>query len=389
MDRKAFIVLVGSMFISMMGMGLVTPFLPIYANTMGANGVEVGLIQAAFSITGIGTLLFVGRLSDRYGRKSFLSGGLTILAIASFGLLYATRPLHLILWRFFQGLGASAHLPIAQAYLGDITPKGSEGKWMGYFNAVLFAGLGAGPLLGGVIADAFSMKASFLIMAFLNILGLIATLLFLKEMPRKIAAREHSSYMAPLKSRIMRGIFIYRMTAGIGTASLMAFVPLYAELKLGLSTTLIGIVLATRTPASIVQSYTGSLADRWNRRSMVFWGGMATVVTTILLPQTGRFWTLLIVYVLITLGQSFGIPAANAYIVDEGRTYGMGTSMTMFMLAMQIGNGIGPVALGGISDGLGLNSVFYSAAVVMASGILLCDRILRRSSITKTEQGNS
>jgi predicted MFS family arabinose efflux permease len=226
-------------------------------------------------------------------------------------------------------------------------------------------------------------------MAFLNILGLIATLLFLKEMPRKIAAREHSSYMAPLKSRIMRGIFIYRMTAGIGTASLMAFVPLYAELKLGLSTTLIGIVLATRTPASIVQSYTGSLADRWNRRSMVFWGGMATVVTTILLPQTGRFWTLLIVYVLITLGQSFGIPAANAYIVDEGRTYGMGTSMTMFMLAMQIGNGIGPVVLGGVSDRLGLNAVFYSASIVMASGIAVCDWILRRSCVTNGAQGNS
>ena len=389
MNRKAFIVLVGSMFISMMGMGLVTPFLPIYANTMGANGVEVGLIQAAFSITGIGTLLFVGRLSDRYGRKSFLSGGLTILAIASFGLLYATRPLHLILWRFFQGLGASAHLPIAQAYLGDITPKGSEGKWMGYFNAVLFAGLGAGPLLGGVIADAFSMKASFLIMAFLNILGLIATLIFLKEMPRKVAAREHASYMAPLKSRIMRGIFIYRMTAGVGTASLMAFVPLFAELKIGLSTTLIGIVLATRTPASIVQSYTGKLADRWNRRSMVFWGGMATVFTTILLPQTGRFWTLMIVYILITLGQSFGIPAANAYIVDEGRTYGMGTSMTMFMLAMQIGNGIGPVALGDIYDRLGLNAVFYSAAAVMASGIVVCDWILRRCYVAKEAQGNS
>ncbi|MBN2320055.1 MAG: MFS transporter [Acidobacteria bacterium] len=387
MNKRAFIVLVGSMFISMMGMGLVTPFLPIYANTMGASGTEVGLIQAAFSITGIGTLLFVGRLSDRYGRKSFLSGGLTILAIASFGLLYAARPLHLILWRFFQGLGASAHLPIAQAYLGDITPKGSEGKWMGYFNAVLFAGLGAGPLLGGVITDAFSMQASFLVMAALNILGLIATLIFLKEMPRKIAAREHASYLAPLKSRIMRGIFAYRMTAGLGTASLMAFVPLFADLKIGMSASLIGIVLAARTPASIIQSYTGRLADRWNRRRMVFWGGIATVISTILLPLTGGFWTLLIVYILIILGQSFGIPAANAYVVDEGRTYGMGASMTMFMLAMQIGNGIGPVALGGVSDRLGLNYVFYSAAVVMALGIVLCDRILRRCTVQMSGNG--
>jgi DHA1 family multidrug resistance protein-like MFS transporter len=389
MNKKAFIVLVGSMFISMMGMGLVTPFLPIYADTMGASRLEVGLIQAAFNITGIATLLFVGRMSDRFGRKSFLSGGLTVLAIASFGLIFAKNPGHLIFWRFVQGLGASAHLPIAQAYLGDITPEGSEGKWMGYFNAVLFAGMGAGPLLGGVLADAFSMKACFLTMAVLNILGLIATLLFLIEMPRKIAAREHASYIAPLRSRIMRGILIYRMTAGLGTASLMAFVPLFAELKLGLSTILIGIVLASRTPASIIQSYTGRLADRWNRRRMVFWSGMAAVVTTLLLPSTIGFWTLLIVLIFTVLGQSFGMPAANAYIVDEGRTYGMGASMTMFMLAMQIGNGIGPVVLGGIADRLGLNSVFYSAAVVMASGIFLCDWILRRSSIKKTAQGNS
>ena len=179
------------------------------------------------------------------------------------------------------------------------------------------------------------------------------------------------------------------MTAGLGTASLITFVPLFAGLKLGLSTILIGILLAARTPASIIQSYTGRLADRWDRRRMVFWGGMGTVISTVLLPQTGGFWTLLIVYILIILGQSFGIPAANAYVVDEGRTYGMGASMTMFMLAMQIGNGIGPVALGGVFDRLDIDSVFYSAAVVMASGIVLCDWILRSCNVAETGQRNS
>ena len=132
----------------MLGMGIVTPFIPIYANTLGASSLEIGLIQSAFSITGIGTLLFVGRLSDRFGRKIFLSGGLSILTLSSLGLMRSNSPIDLILWRFVQGLGASAHLPIAQSYLGDITPEGSEGKWMGHFNAVLFAGMGAGPLVG-------------------------------------------------------------------------------------------------------------------------------------------------------------------------------------------------------------------------------------------------
>jgi DHA1 family multidrug resistance protein-like MFS transporter len=380
MNKKAFAVLVGSMFISMLGMGIVSPFLPIYANALGASSLEVGMVQAAFNITGIGTLLFVGRLSDRFGRKSFLSGGLTVLAIASVGLMYANDVVHLILWRFVQGLGASAHLPIAQAYLGDITPGGSEGKWMGYFNAVLFAGMGAGPLVGGIITDAFSIRAAFLFMAVLNVAGLIATLIFLKEMPRKVAAREHRSYIAPLKSLVMRGVLSYRLTTGIGTASLMAFMPLFADLKIGLSASLIGILLAARTPVSILQSYTGRLADKWDRRSMVVWGGIASIIATALLPLTRGFWPLLIAYISVTVGQAFGMPAASAYVVHEGRTYGMGASMTMFMMAMQTGNGIGPIVLGSIADRLGLESTFYTAAVFTAAGILLFAWMVRGSS---------
>lgn len=371
MNKKAFAVLVGSMFVSMLGMGIVSPFLPIYANTLGASSLQVGLIQAAFNITGIGTLLFVGRLSDRFGRKSFLSAGLSVLAIASVGLMFSRDIVRLIVWRLVQGLGASAHLPIAQAYLGDITPEGNEGKWMGYFNAVLFAGMGAGPLIGGVITDAFSIRAAFLFMAVLNILGLIATLVFLKEMPRKTATRGHTSTMAPLKSSTMRGVLWYRMTTGIGTASLMAFMPLFAGLRVGLSASLIGILLAARSPLAILQSYTGRLADRWDRRSMVIWGGIGSAVAIALLPEAGGFWLLLLIYISVTIGQAFGIPAANAYVVHEGRTYGMGASMTMFMMAMQIGNGIGPIVLGSIADGFGLESAFYAAAICMAAGVAL------------------
>ena len=376
MNKHAFVILVGTMFISMLGMGIVSPFLPIYADTLGASSLDVGLVQAAFNISSIATLLFVGRLSDRYGRKSFLSAGLFILTVSSVGLMFANDPLHLILWRLVQGLGASAHLPIAQAYLGDITPEGGEGKWMGYFNAVLFAGIGAGPLAGGIITDAFNIKTTFLVMAVLNVLGLVATLIFLKEMPRKTAVQKHQSIIAPLKSRILRGVFIYRLSTGIGTASLMAFMPLYADQKIMLSATLIGILLASRTPVSILQSYTGRLADRWDRRSMVLGGSIISVIALALLPLTVSFWSLLAIYVSIAVGQAFGVPAATAYVVNEGRIYGMGSSMTMFMMAMQMGNGIGPIALGGISDWLGLNSVFYTAAACTAIGLALFIRMV-------------
>jgi MFS family permease len=370
MNKKAFWVLVGSMLISMLGMGVVSPFLPIYANTMGASSLEIGLVQAGFNITGIGTLLFIGRLSDRHGRKSFLSAGLFILAVSAIGLMYSTDPVHLIFWRFVQGLGASSHMPIAQAYLGDITPEGSEGRWMGYFNAVLFSGMGLGPLVGGVISDAYSIRTTFLIMAILNILAVIATLLFLKEMPRKTASRGNTGFLSSLKSRTMRGACSYCMTTGVGVATLMAFMPLFADVKIGLSATLIGVLLAARTPVSLLQSYTGRLADRCNRRSMVLWGGSLAAISVFVLPATTVFWTLVLAYISVAVGQSVGMPAANAYVVQEGRAYGMGASMTTFMLAMNVGNGIGPVVLGVIADWFGLESAFHAAAICMALGMV-------------------
>ncbi len=377
MDRKTFSVLLGSMFISMLGMNIISPLLPVYAVKMGASALEIGLVQSAFSVSGIGTLLFVGRLSDRFGRRPFLGGGLTTLVLSSVGLMFANRPAHLILLRFVQGLGASTHLGIAQAYMGDLVEAGKEGRWMGYFNAVLFAGMGAGPLVGGVITDAFGISVAFMVLAVMNLLGFVATLLFLKERQRKIAAREHASFLAPLKSVVMRGVLGYRIAIGLCTATLMAFVPLFAGLRIGLSSSLIGIMLAARIPISIAQSYTGRMADTWDRRAMVIWGGLICTGAVLAMPLAHTFWALLIAYLSVTVGQAFGMPAANAYVVHEGRTYGMGASVTLFMMAMYAGNGIGPVMLGGIADRFGLESAFYTAAFFMAAGVLVFAAMVR------------
>ncbi len=377
MDRKTLTVLLGTMFIAMLGMNIISPFLPIYAVKMGASSLQIGLVQGAFSMSGIGTLLFVGRLSDRFGRKIFLAGGLIILAVSSIGLMFATCPVHLMLLRFVQGLGASTYLAISQAYLGDAIQAGKEGKSIGHFNTFLFAGMGAGPLAGGIIADAFSISAAFLVLALLNFLGLIIMLLFIEEKPRKTAAREHASVTAPLKNLVFQGVLSYRTAIGVSTATLMAFVPLFAGLKIGLSAGLIGTLLAARIPISFTQSYTGRLADRWDRRLMVISSGILCVIAISLLPSSRGFWGLLIAYLAVTAGQAIGIPAANTYVVQEGRTYGMGVSVTLFMMAMYVGNSIGPVALGGIADRLGLGSAFYAAAICMAAGTTVFASLLR------------
>jgi DHA1 family multidrug resistance protein-like MFS transporter len=370
MNKNAFAVVVSTMFISMLGMGIVVPLLPIYADHMGASALEIGLISAGFSIALTVFLPLMGRFSDRFGRKVFLCSGLAGLTIASLGFIWAQTPLHLIIVRCFQGFSATMHLPLAQAYLGDITPEGEEGKWMGYFNAILFSGMGVGPLFGGVLTDLFGMNAAFLVMAALNLLGLVSTIIFLPEVAKKTPVqKQFTSFTYLRKSAILKGAFAFRMAIGFGTASFMTFLPIFANNNIGLSTSLIGVLLASRMPVSLVQSFSGTLADKYNRRVLVIIGGACALVATALLPASGSFWALLALYGFATFGAAFALPAATAYVVEEGRVFGMGASMALFMMAMQIGTGVGPILLGGVVDLLGIGSAFFAGAGILLIGI--------------------
>ena len=355
----------------MLGFGIVVPLLPIYADQLGASALEIGFINAGFSLALMVSLPFMGRLSDRMGRKVFLCAGLVILTVASLGFIWAQNPLQLILVRVFQGIGASMHLPIAQAYLGDITPEGEEGKWMGHFSAILFSSMGIGPLFGGVLTDLFSINTTFLAMAALCLVGLIATIIFLPEVARKTTLEKQSTVFAGLmKSNILKGAFAFRIATGFSMACIMTFLPLFASQNLGLSVSLIGLLIASRTPLALLQSYTGTLADKYSRRVLVVAGSAAAIIFIALMPTAGSFWPLLAMYALMAIGTAFAMPAATAYVVEEGRVFGMGASMALFMMAMQIGNGVGPIMLGGIVDFTGIESAFYSAAAILLMGIV-------------------
>lgn len=370
MNKKVFAILVATMFISMLGFGIVVPLLPIYADQLGATALEIGLINGGFSLTLMVFLPIVGKFSDRAGRKVFLCTGLACLIIASLGFIWAQNPLQLILVRCFQGLGASMHLPIAQAYLGDITPEREEGKWMGHFNAVLFSAMGLGPLVGGVLTDLFSVSTTFLAMAGLCLTGLIATIIFMPEVAKKTALEKEGAVFSGLrKSNVLKGAFAFQIANGFAMGSIMTFLPLFASRNLGMSVSLIGLLIASRTPLALLQSYTGALADKYSRRGLVIIGGAVAVIFTALLPMAGSFWPLLAMHALMATGVAFAMPAATAYVVEGGRTFGMGATMAIFMMAMQAGTGVGPILLGGLVDFTGVESAFYAGTSILLIGI--------------------
>jgi MFS family permease len=371
--KKVFPILALSIFSSMLGVGIISPLLPLYAEQMGATGIWIGIIFAGFSISRTIVMPIVGRLSDRSGRKLFLSIGLLGYAIISLGYIWANSVTELTLVRLIHGVASGMILPIAQAYVGDISPEGKEGTWMGYFNAAFFTGFGFGPLMGGILTDYFGMNIAFYAMGGLNLLAFLLVIFFLPEIGQgKTLASPRASFKQMSTSSMMKGLFSFRLSFSIGRGILATFLPVFAGIYIGLSSTLIGVLLAVNILLmSLLQVYGGNIADRFNRRVLIVVGSLTNLIYLALIPLGGNFWQLLGICVLGGVGGAIALPAASALTVVEGRRFGMGSTIAVFAMAFSIGMVIGPLVGGGIADFANINSVFYFGAAIGLVGTTL------------------
>lgn len=373
MIKKVFPILAISTFSSLLGAGIIIPLLPIYAETLGATGIGLGSIAAGFfASNAIFTPIF-GRLSDRIGRKIFISVGLFCYAIASFGFLGASNVPQLALVRFIQGIAGGMILPIAQAYVGDIAPVGEEGKWMGYFNAALFSGFGIGPLIGGTLTEQFGMSSAFVTMGTLNLLAFLGTTFFLPEVKeRKTASSPDVSFRRMGRSNMIKGLFSFRLAFAVGRGAFATFLPIFAGIYLGLSPSLIGVLLAVNLLLmSLLQVYSGNIADRFNRKALVMNGSIINFAYFAVIPLAANFWQLLAICVFGGLGGAIALPAASALTIEEGKKFGMGSTIAIFAIAFSLGMTIGPLISGVIADFINISSVFYFASAIGLSGTIL------------------
>ena len=369
MLKKAFPILALSVFSAMLGAGIILPLLPIYAEQMGATGIWVGIIYGGFFIARITVMPIVGRLSDRKGRKSYLAIGLLAFALVSLAYIPASSVLQLSIVRFIHGATTGLILPLAQAYVGDISPEGEEGKWMGFFNAAFFTGFGTGPLIGGLLTEHFSMTVAFSTMSVLNFVAFLGVLFFLPAVKPRLAASSSLAFGKMRDSDTIRGLFTLRLSLSLGRGAFTSFLPIFAALSLGLSTASVGVLLATNILlASLIQGLTGSIADRFSRRAVAILGSVVNLVFLALIPLTDSFWPLLGICVLGGFSVALFMPAISAIMIDEGRKFGMGATTALVTIAMSIGMAIGPLVGGTIADLANVNSAFYFAAGIVLIG---------------------
>lgn len=388
--KNTFISLFIAVSVAMVGVGIIAPILPLYAKTFSAKGVTIGLVIAAFSLSRSLLGPFLGRLSDRIGRKRMLVAGLAGYAAVSVLYAVAGSLWQLGIFRLLQGGASVMVTPIAQAYIGDITPPGKEGRYMNGFYSAMFLGMALGPLLGGSLSAAFSYQAAFYGMGGLS---LIALLLVTRTVPADHVhhtAQKREAEIVPLNDVIkndgVKAICVYVATRGFWRQGFNTFYPLFAAASAGLGEASIGLVLSVyMLGGGLLQIPFGFLADRFPRFPQIIIGSTLAPLLLLAVPFVHQVW--LIIGVMFAIGALSALSRASilAFRTELGRTHGMGTLAGLQGAAFAAGQMIGPPVSGLIADGLGLNAVFPfgSAVGLLGSGfVLMWLRRWRRGGFT-------
>jgi len=143
-------VLMITAFVDMLGLIIVYPLLPFYAEHLGANAAMVGALIASFSVAQLVAAPVWGWLSDRYGRRPAILVGLLLSAVAYVIFAFASSIWLLFLSRIVQGLGGGT-IGVVQAYVSDVSDTKDRAKMLGWLSAVTSLGAVIGPAIGSML----------------------------------------------------------------------------------------------------------------------------------------------------------------------------------------------------------------------------------------------
>ncbi|MCG8636918.1 MAG: MFS transporter [Desulfobacterales bacterium] len=357
--------------VSMTGLGIVWPLVPVYAVELGAGGFLVGIIIAGFNVSKTIFSPFSGWLSDRWGRKNFIVTGLAAYGVISVFYLFPSRAETLVLIRFFHGMASVLVVPIAMALTADIAPPLRLGKYMGTLNMAIMLGLGIGPVLGGTIRDRFGMEAAFYTMGGLAFLTCIIAM-FMIPPDQSRHTTEKKKEVQPMgeviRHPVMMGIFLMRFFAASGQGAVYTFIPILA-VEMGISSSRVGVLLGANIfLIAFLQRASGSLADRMNPKHLVIWGTFASGLTVLGMPFVDGFAYILLLNVLMGVANGLALPGGLVMTGHLGKKLGMASVMSINDASWSLGMIVSPVLSGIILDLFGLAHVFVIGSLLILLG---------------------
>ncbi len=372
---------------------MIFPFLPSYVNALGSSlGINlVFLAGAVFSGQAITMAIaspIWGTLADRFGKKrmverAMFGGSLILLAMA-----FSVNAEMLVILRMIQGF-ISGTVAAANALVAATAPRERAGYAMGVLQTGVWSGVALGPLLGGLVADAYGYSVSFYFTAGLLFLGGVLVHYGVADV-KSNGGSKTKGFIADWKHVLLAPgvnyVFLIRFLGWLGRNVLIPYLPLFmATLIVNQNrlNTLTGLAIALSSAAGTVTSFfLGRVGDKYGHKRVLVVCALTTTVFYIFQLWTDNVWQLIFLQTLTGAAAGGIMPVLSAllnlYISpgEEGAAYGLDNSMSS--LARAVAPMLGAVVVYFSS----YQGLFFIAAVLFALTAVLAFWKLPKISMT-------
>ncbi len=380
------VVLFLTVFIHLVGFGLLLPLLPYYAETYGATGLAVGLLNTSYSFMQFLAAPFWGRLSDRVGRRPVILASLIATAASYLVFGLATSLPVLFASRLFAGI-AGGVIPTAQAYIADTTTPEERTKGMGLIGAAFGLGFIFGPAIGGVLSRyGYSIPA--FASAGLALLAAIGAYFYLPEShPASARANAPKRSLLPrlpiaaLKRPGVRPVLLLFFLGTLCFSALEGTFALFGERWYRIGPSHVGYVFALVGSLSAVMQIglVGRLARRFGERALVLAGFLAIAAGMIYAGTRPPFVLMLAAMGTIAIGNGLTSPALAGLVSIATKREDQGEILGDYQAMGSLGRSAGPFLGGFAFDHVGVGSPLWIGGIVMALSSVLTGGLPRKA----------
>ena len=367
-----------TVFIDLVGFGIILPLLPYYAESYGASAFAVGMLSTSYSLMQFVFMPVWGRLSDHYGRRPLIMLSLlgSCLGFLVFGLAGSLAAL--FAGRMIAGV-AGAIIPTTNAYIADVTTPENRAKGMGMVGAAFGLGFILGPAIGGLLAPYGYDKPALLAsaMAGLNLVFAYFKLPeSLTEENRKLARTKGftferlSNAVGQPKVGLLMGIYFVVVFA---FANMEATFGLLNEHHYGLSArqtgylfTYIGVLMVAMQGVLV-----GRMARRFGERTLIAVGTFSMISGLALMPYAPGMPAYCAIIAVLSFGAGINNPSINALLSRLSRSEEQGGIMGITHSLASLGRILGPLWGGYTFDRFGREWPFLSGGILMSLAFLL------------------
>lgn len=372
MKKTPLLIIFITVFIDLMGFGILIPLLPSFASDqLKISDFGIGVIVACYSLVQFIFNPILGSMSDRYGRRPIIVTTL-LFTIASYVLFsFSNSFILLLISRVLGGLGGS-NIAVAQAYIADITEKHERAKGMGIIGAAFGLGFVFGPLIGGLLSDYYIAgltSAGFSFVAF------IFAFLFLKESLHDRDSAKKINYKLfdfravknVLKQRDL-GIMIILFFAATfsfantyGIFALLGFKEYnFTNAQIGYLYAILGIVSAIIQGAVIKP-----VSRKYTEKEIIIGGTFLLIFGLGLIPYGHNFLGLSIIVSVLSIGSGLLNPTLLSMISKLSPENEQGTILGINQSLSALARVLGPLWGGFTFEFLGHQYPFLTGAFIM------------------------